>query len=663
MDSAKNGQLLLPNADAFASSIKGRDLKEGKVALLFDDVLHNNDVDERLERCRSYLGRLGIKSSPAPMFVNGVAIKQDDDWLQLLSQQVSIDLRTIQQGVFENKFEESEWLPEVFLNQASSRRNPLVIPENDKDITLLNLPAILGNDKDWASLPKIPIGLSKSPASGFQVILVADFDSTPGLTLASNAIQYRAANESAQIVFVHNANPSTTSASRSERLLSLLTETQSYEVAELERVSKHLEDLKADVELEDDHGQSWNPHPALIASLRFKPGESGIVFNGRKLGPIPADLAFTKEDFIMLGLYEDSKRHGAAYTALTELGLDSKVESVGDAAKLCSLLALSTVSDLPEGIFEQPPLIRTEVFHHWSDRYTSISAGDNSTAAIQLFVALDPASETAQRWVPILKTISRLDGVFLKVYLNPKSVLEELPVKRFYRYVVESSPKFAVDGSIQGESAEFNGIPSSALLTMGMDVPAAWLVTAKESLHDLDNIKLNALDRNGKVDATYELEYILIEGHARDTTVEAPPAGVQLVLSTDKDPLYADTIIMANLGYFQFKANPGHYNMKLKAGRSRDIFKLESVGATGYEAQPGDETTEVALLSFQGVTLYPRLSREAGKEEEAVLETEAPKKTPDFVQQGANLVGSLLNMAGIKKEKPQGLLSRNAARY
>ena len=592
------------------------------------------------------------------MFVNGVAVKQDDDWLQLLSQQVTIDLRTLQQRVFENKFEDDQWLPEVFLNQSSLKRNPIVIPENDKDITLLNLPAILRNEKGWAGLPKIPIGLNTSPASGFQVILVADFDSPQGLTLASNAIRYRAANESAQVVFVHNPSPSTASGSRSRKVFNLLTDIQSYGSADLDRISEDLDYLKANVESEpDEHGQnqSWK-NPALTASLRFKPGENGVVFNGRKLGPIPAGSEFTEEDFAMLTLYEDSKRHGAAYTALTELGLDAKIASVGDVANLCSLLSLSTVSDLPEGIFEQPPLIRTEVFHHWSDHYTSISVGNNSTATIQLVVSLDPASETAQRWVPILKAISQLDGVFLKIYLNPKSVLEELPVKRFYRYVVESTPKFAADGSIQGESAEFNGIPSSALLTVGMDVPAAWLVTAKESLHDLDNIKLNALGRDGKVDATYELEYILIEGHSRDTTVEAPPAGVQLVLSTDKDPLYADTIIMSNpKSYFQFKANPGHYSMNLKAGRSRDLFKLDSVGAAGYEAQPGDDTAEVTLLNFQGATLYPRLSRKEGKEEEDVLETEPPKKTPDFVQQGANLVGNLLNMAGIKKEKAQGL--------
>jgi UDP-glucose:glycoprotein glucosyltransferase len=188
-----------------------------------------------------------------------------------------------------------------------------------------------------------------------------------------------------------------------------------------------------------------------------------------------------------------------------------------------------------------------------------------------------------------------------------------------------------------------------------MDVPAAWLVTSKESVHDLDNIKLSSLGGNGRVDATYELEYILVEGHSRDATTSGPPAGVQLVLATDENPRVSDTIIMANLGYFQFKANPGHYNINLKEGPSQDIYNIDSVGALGYEATPGDETTDITLISFQGTTLYPRLSRKPGREEDNVLEAE-PSKIPDLVKQGANLFGNILQKAGFKKEDKPGKL-------
>lgn len=35
-----------------------------------------------------------------------------------------------------------------------------------------------------------------------------------------------------------------------------------------------------------------------------------------------------------------------------------------------------------------------------------------------------------------------------------------------------------------------------------------------------------------------------------------------------------DTIVMANLGYFQLKANPGAWLLKLRHGRSADIYSI-----------------------------------------------------------------------------------------
>ena len=62
----------------------------------------------------------------------------------------------------------------------------------------------------------------------------------------------------------------------------------------------------------------------------------------------------------------------------------------------------------------------------------------------------------------------------------------------------------------------------------------------------------------------------------------AAPRGAQLVLGTERNSHAADTIIMANLGYFQFKANPGFYKISLQEGRSSEIFNIDSVGSRGW---------------------------------------------------------------------------------
>jgi UDP-glucose:glycoprotein glucosyltransferase len=54
-----------------------------------------------------------------------------------------------------------------------------------------------------------------------------------------------------------------------------------------------------------------------------------------------------------------------------------------------------------------------------------------------------------------------------------------------------------------------------------MDVPQSWLVRPCESTYDLDNIYLAPLtgsDRVTGIQAVFDLDFLVIEGHSRDTT-------------------------------------------------------------------------------------------------------------------------------------------------
>ena len=42
--------------------------------------------------------------------------------------------------------------------------------------------------------------------------------------------------------------------------------------------------------------------------------------------------------------------------------------------------------------------------------------------------------------------LSEMNGVYIRVYLNPKTTTSELPIARFYRYVLTKSIEFNVDG-------------------------------------------------------------------------------------------------------------------------------------------------------------------------------------------------------------------------
>lgn len=157
-----------------------------------------------------------------------------------------------------------------------------------------------------------------------------------------------------------------------------------------------------------------------------------------------------------------------------------------------------------------------------------------------------------------------------------------------------------------------------------MDVPPAWLVRPREALYDLDNIQFSALspeDRERGLSANFELDYIVIEGHARDTLTNAPPRGLQMQLSTLDGIPVADTQVVLNLGYLQFKAKPGVFRLDIREGRGRDVYLLESAGNEGWNSPDVSVAgNDVTVTSFEGVTLYPRVRKRSGMEKADVLD-------------------------------------------
>jgi UDP-glucose:glycoprotein glucosyltransferase len=159
-----------------------------------------------------------------------------------------------------------------------------------------------------------------------------------------------------------------------------------------------------------------------------------------------------------------------------------------------------------------------------------------------------------------------------------------------------------------------------------MDVPQSWLVRPRESIYDLDNIYLASLtgsDRATGVQAVFDLDFLVIEGHARDTTTGYPPRGLQLQLTKGDEKIrtpIADTQVVENLGYLQFKATPGVFQMEIREGRGQEVYHMESVGNAGWNSPGVDDVgLEVTVTSFEGLTLYPRFTRQAGQLDAEVL--------------------------------------------
>lgn len=609
-----------PIQSVFDQSVKDRKLRRDHPVVTLQQLLEDETKDVRLASAYRYLQRLGAIGAAPPLFANGVPIQRTDDWLQEMSSRISTDSRAIQKAVFEEALTDESYLPELFLTGSSPRRNPIIVPENEADIRHLDLADVaLLADGALGSVQSIRANQDTIESELGHMFVVTDLDSAAGKQFVAQAIAFRKEHDNVELFIVHNPTPVAVEATLSVGLHKALIRDTSIDIENLQEVvqKEATQYQQSDVL---DARSYWESTTAFLQTAGFQPGESGVVLNGRIVGPVPAAMNFEIEDFETLFAYERRKRLMPAAAAIKDLGLAEKINSPLTFARSSNLIALSSSSDVPEGVFEATPPARTNIHTKWASEHTAIVTGNLETASIQVVASIDPASETAQRWVPILKVLSELGGVHMSLFLNPRDRLDELPIKRFYRHVLESKPTFDENGRVSALGAHFGGLPADALLTMAMDVPPSWLVAPKISIHDLDNIKLSSV-KNGDINAIYGLQHILIEGHSTDVTLGSAPRGAQLILSTEKEPHFTDTIIMSNLGYFQFKATPGFYNLALQRGRSEEIFQIDSAGAQGYNPQAGDESTVIALTSFRGTTLFPRLSRRPDMEEEDVLES------------------------------------------
>ena len=636
----------------FETAVRDRKIRGDREALTYETLLEATEVGSRLEAAKAYLDRLALGGKTPALLINGVALPRNDHWLEGMSNRVSLDLRAVQRGLLEDIFPGETWVPNFFLFQAASQRNALIIPEDPKAIRILDISNLAKSHGDvFDSLPRFAGASDLSKENWAQLLLVADLETEQGASLLRESIKAQSSEPGLEVIVLHNPVASESPSRLHANVLGYSRAAKELPLEDRERDVENLLTMQENrsASKDEDSGAYWQSIQPLVGAIGFAPGEAGLWLNGRVIGPFGA-TKFSASNVEMLLTFERSKRITPVMGAITDLGLGEKIANPQELAWLTSLVARTQISDVPEGIFESTPLIRMDKFNSWNSTYTAIHTSTSADPSIQIVAAIDPASELTQHLVPILKVLSELHGVDVKIFLNPRERLSELPVKRFYRQVLSSAPTFDTSGALETPKAKFTSIPGDALLNLGMHVPPSWLVAPEECVHDLDNIKLNSLPPGAEIDATYELQHILIEGHSRDVTLGPPPRGVQLLLGTEKDPHFADTTIMANLGYFQFKANPGFWHISLQPGRSSKIFNIDSAGSKGYAPQIGDNTTSVALLSFQGTTLFPRLSRKPGMEQEDVLETGSKLGAAmDYLSKGSSFAQSALSSLGLTK--------------
>ncbi|XP_075057628.1 UDP-glucose:glycoprotein glucosyltransferase 1 isoform X2 [Mixophyes fleayi] len=338
--------------------------------------------------------------------------------------------------------------------------------------------------------------------------------------------------------------------------------------------------------------------------LKLKKGEQLIIGNGRIVGPLKDSEVFNQNDFHLL---ERLILKSSAQKIKSHI-LELEVED--DHASDLVMRVDSLLSSQPRGEG------RTE-YQLTEDQHSVIKVRPKEGMMYYEVVAIvDPVTKAAQKLAPLLLVFNQIINMNLRVFMNCQSKLSEMPLKSFYRYVLEPEIVFASDHRIAiGPIAKFLDMPQSPLFTLNVNTPDSWMVQSVWTPYDLDNIYLEEVD--SIVAAEFELEYLLLEGHCFDVSTGQPPRGLQFTLGTVRNPVVVDTIVMANLGYFQLKAKPGAWLLRLRNGRSEEIYNIYS--HDGTDSAPEDKEVVVVLNDFRSKTIKVKVQKKADKMTEDLL--------------------------------------------
>jgi hypothetical protein len=217
----------------------------------------------------------------------------------------------------------------------------------------------------------------------------------------------------------------------------------------------------------------------------------------------------------------------------------------------------------------------------------------------KVIAIVDPTTETAQRLSPLLLIIRDELKLPLDLILAPRTELDgesDIPISSYYRFVADPSAYQTGNGSASSPIARFSNLPTDHILTLRMDVPEPWDVQQTRAVQDTDNLRCDLQSGCGDdsqmgiemhrqmhiTNVVYALKHLLVFGRCYETNL-SPPNGLQLVLSKQKaapsseadESHHSDTLVMKTVGYWQLRANPGIWDLKINDdSRGADIFQM-----------------------------------------------------------------------------------------
>lgn len=279
-------------------------------------------------------------------------------------------------------------------------------------------------------------------------------------------------------------------------------------------------------------------------------------------------------------------------------------------------------------------------------------------AAFEMLAVIDPTKPNSYILASLLQMMQEAftsKDLVLKVLVAPEAQSLKKHFDQpstFFKFLLQPKPKFEKSSGRRIPPAlGFHLLPQSSVLTVSLEPPRAWFVASYSTNYDMDNVILDHLgDETKELHAEYELQNLIVEGTCMDEN-EEPPQGLKLILENDSG-VSVDTLVMANLGYFQLKVpRPGKWKLRLAPGPSSDIFvlkKMDMYKDTTRSVYSADSQGRVpipveSLSGAGGIAL--RVARKEGMTGKSVLNPNA-SKDDDIGKTDKNVFGRLRSKLG-----------------
>ncbi|XP_029790655.1 UDP-glucose:glycoprotein glucosyltransferase 1 isoform X2 [Suricata suricatta] len=609
--------------------------------------------DQNRKEARDYYEQTGVGPLPVVLF-NGMPFEKeqlDPDELESITMHKILETTTFfQRAVYLGELSHDQDVVEYIMNQPNvvPRINSRILTSEREylDLTATNnffvddyaRFTVLDSQGKTAAIANSMNYLTKKGMSSKEIYddsfirpvtfwIVGDFDSPSGRQLLYDAIKHQKSSNNVRISMINNPSEDisykNTQISRaiwaalqtqtSNSAKNFITKMAKEETAEALAAGADIGgfsvggmDFSLFKEVFESSKMDFILSHAMYCRdvLKLKKGQRAVISNGRIIGPLAESELFNQDDFHLLENIILKTSGQKIKSHIQQLRVEEDVAS-DLVMKVDALLSAQPKGDA-----------RIE-YQFFEERHSAIKMRPKEGETyFDIVAVIDPVTREAQRLAPLLLVLTQLINMNLRVFMNCQSKLSDMPLKSFYRYVLEPEISFTADNSFaKGPIAKFLDMPQSPLFTLNLNTPESWMVESVRTPYDLDNIYLEEVE--SVVAAEYELEYLLLEGHCYDITTGQPPRGLQFTLGTSANPVIVDTIVMANLGYFQLKANPGAWILRLRKGRSEDIYRIYS--HDGTDSPPEADEVVVVLNNFKSKIIKVKVQKKADMVNEDLL--------------------------------------------